>query len=149
MSKIANTYQGSPCKKYDHTERYVSTGTCIACTKAHDEKRYAENPEKYFLYSIKYRTENREKYLAQRKKRYAENNGKEKGRYRRALYRATIKQQTPLWSDKEKIKEIYMNCPKGYEVDHKHPLSKGGLHVYWNLQYLTIHDNRSKGDKIL
>lgn len=49
---------------------------------------------------------------------------------------------------KDQLLEIYANCPHGYEVDHIHPLSKGGLHVPWNLQYLLMVDNRSKGCKI-
>lgn len=51
-------------------------------------------------------------------------------------------------ANKEKIKQIYENCPVGYEVDHIIPLSKGGLHHEDNLQYLTIKENRSKGNKI-
>lgn len=65
------------------------------------------------------------------------------------------KQATPKWlctEDKAKIKEIYYNCPKGYQVDHIVPL-KGknvcGLHVPWNLQYLTILDNAKKSNKLV
>jgi hypothetical protein len=57
---------------------------------------------------------------------------------------------TPDWADKEKIKEIYRNCPEGYQVDHIIPL-KGekvcGLHVENNLQYLTESDNIKKSNK--
>jgi len=56
--------------------------------------------------------------------------------------------QTPPWADLDKIKEIYKNRPKGFEVDHIHPISKGGLHVEYNLQYLPKSANRSKGNKI-
>lgn len=56
---------------------------------------------------------------------------------------------SPLKPDLEVIKEIYRNCPKGYHVDHIIPISKGGLHHEDNLQYLTPHENRSKGDKII
>jgi 5-methylcytosine-specific restriction endonuclease McrA len=58
------------------------------------------------------------------------------------------KNQTPSDADMELIREIYLNCPEGYEVDHIIPISKGGLHHQDNLQYLTISENRSKGDKI-
>ena len=63
-------------------------------------------------------------------------------------YQMKKRQQMPPWADLDKIKEIYLNCPKGYEVDHIHPISKGGLHVDYNLQYLTISENRSKNNKI-
>lgn len=49
----------------------------------------------------------------------------------------------------EKIKEIYLNCPPGHEVDHKIPLSKGGLHHEDNLQYLTVSENRRKGNRYI
>lgn len=58
------------------------------------------------------------------------------------------KNQTPPDADMDKIKEIYLNCPEGYDVDHITPISKGGLHHQDNLQYLTIHENRSKGDRL-
>jgi len=52
-------------------------------------------------------------------------------------------------ADKNKIAEIYKNCPYGYEVDHIIPLSKGGKHHEDNLQYLTKDENRRKGSRIL
>lgn len=58
----------------------------------------------------------------------------------------------PKWVDIHAITEFYLNCPKGYEVDHIIPISGkevSGLHVPWNLQYLSIDDNRSKGNKVI
>lgn len=68
-----------------------------------------------------------------------------------ARYNAKKKTNTPDVSDEEKelIKEFYANCPKGYEVDHIYPISKGGWHVLSNLQYLPMSENRSKQDKIV
>lgn len=52
------------------------------------------------------------------------------------------------WSEKILIGQFYKNCPKGYEVDHIIPVSKGGLHILSNLQYLTKQENRRKSDKL-
>jgi hypothetical protein len=63
-------------------------------------------------------------------------------------YQMKKRQQMPPWADLDKIKEIYKNRPKGYHVDHIHPISKGGLHVHYNLQYLPAIDNIKKSNKI-
>lgn len=47
--------------------------------------------------------------------------------------------------------EIYKNKPPGMEVDHIIPLNGenvSGLHVPWNLQYLTPEQNNSKSNKV-
>lgn len=65
--------------------------------------------------------------------------------------RAAKLNATPKWADMDKIKEIYLNCPEGYEVDHIYPLQSDlvcGLHIPINLQYLTMSENRSKGNKM-
>jgi 5-methylcytosine-specific restriction endonuclease McrA len=57
---------------------------------------------------------------------------------------------------REEIKAFYFACPPGMEVDHIHPLRimEGkehvacGLHVPWNLQYLTSVENKKKGRKL-
>jgi hypothetical protein len=56
----------------------------------------------------------------------------------------------PAWVDLGEIERIYISCPKGYQVDHIVPLINDkvcGLHVPWNLQYLTAKDNAVKGNK--
>lgn len=57
---------------------------------------------------------------------------------------------TPAWVDMEVIKDIYRNRPKNMTVDHIVPLQNEkvcGLHVPWNLQYLSPSENSSKGNK--
>lgn len=65
-------------------------------------------------------------------------------------YQASKLQRTPSWSDLQKIREIYLLCPKGYDVDHIIPLQSkivSGLHVPENLQYLPSTENKSKTNK--
>ena len=116
------------------------------CIRDSSKKWREENPEKRKAHSRKWRKENPEKSKAGNKKWKKKNPGLV--RYHIALRRARIKQQTPPWVDLEKIKEIYLTCPDGYDIDHKHPLSKGGLHVPWNLQHLPATENKIKGAKL-
>ena len=59
-------------------------------------------------------------------------------------YRARKRNAIIETTDLELIKKIYEHCPKGYEVDHIHSLSTGGLHHQDNLQYLPKSENCRK-----
>ena len=78
--------------------------------------------------------------------------GKKNKNHNTAMRHARKLRAIPLWANIEKIKEIYRNRKKGYHVDHVVPL-KGlnvcGLHVENNLQYLTVRENISKGNKLI
>lgn len=57
---------------------------------------------------------------------------------------------TPAWADLTEIARIYRERPPGMEVDHIVPLlgkDVCGLHVPYNLQYLTKAENRRKGNR--
>lgn len=55
----------------------------------------------------------------------------------------------PSWVDLNALSEIQYNKPTGYSVDHIIPLNNPhvcGLHVPWNLQYLSKKDNEIKSN---
>ena len=124
---------------------------------------YLRNREKKLAYQAQYRLDNKEKVLESNRRHYHENkeqyaaNSKrwvEENRGRKnshiANRRAAQLERTVGWSDKLVIDMIYEDCPEGMEVDHIIPLQGekvSGLHVAWNLQYLTPEENRSKGNK--
>lgn len=93
-----------------------------------------ENKDKIKKYQKQYRKDNKAYFLSQNAKRRAQK------------LNATLE-----GFDKE-IKEIYNNCPEGYHVDHIVPLTNSkvcGLHVPWNLQYLTPEENLKKSNSFI
>jgi hypothetical protein len=92
-----------------------------------------KNKDKIKIKNRKHRLANLQKYAAKEAKR-----------------RACKLQQTPKWADIKAIEQFYLNCPKGYHVDHIIPLqgkNVRGLHVLENLQYLPAKENISKKNK--
>lgn len=66
--------------------------------------------------------------------------------------RARKLKATPQWANLNNIKNIYLNCPKGFEVDHIIPLGSKivcGLHIENNLQYLDKLSNRKKAASLI
>ena len=119
-------------------KRKATLYKCVHCsTEFTGRSKYCSN-SCYDIDRRKYKTKE-EKVEATRKK----------VREVSANYRAKVRNQTPPNADRTAIKEFYDNCPKGHEVDHIIPISKGGLHTLENLQYLTIAENRRKSNKII
>lgn len=106
------------------------------------------NPEKVLTRQAKWRENNREKSrLASRL--WAQKN-KARRAFNQACRKAQLLQATPKWLTKlqlDEIRNFYLSCPEGCEVDHIYPLqgtTSCGLHVPWNLQYLLTSENRRK-----
>jgi hypothetical protein len=114
-------------------------------------KRYSiENAEKLKKYRIEYVLNNKDK--VRKTKRLSRLKNPSLLIYHCAKRRALKLKATPRFANLNKIKEIYKNCPKGYTVDHIVPLQGKevcGLHVEWNLQYLTPSENSSKSNKLI
>jgi|TARA_X000001382_G_C3013154_1_gene129187 5-methylcytosine-specific restriction endonuclease McrA len=71
--------------------------------------------------------------------------------YKKALRRSRKKLATPVWSDLDKINKVYANCSDDMTVDHIIPITSPivcGLHVSWNMQYLTRSANSKKGNSL-
>jgi 5-methylcytosine-specific restriction endonuclease McrA len=118
------------------------------------KQRYVlNNPEKVKASKQKYRAANKEK-IAEGRRKYLRNNAK-KCYAAKLLYEKGKIQRTPKWltlADKQRISQVYEECPSGQEVDHIVPLNGRtvcGLHVPWNLQYLSKQENTSKSNKLL
>ena len=128
---------------------------CKECNKSRSSKWNKNNKEVYKQYKKKDYLKNIDKYKQYGKSYRNSENGK---KLRNALNkeRENLKRgATPKWLTKEQrqeMKNIYKNCPKGYHVDHIHPL-RGvnfcGLHVPWNLQYLPASENIRKRNKLI
>ncbi|KKL50832.1 hypothetical protein LCGC14_2301550 [marine sediment metagenome] len=145
-------------KQYDqvHTEQ----------KKAQMIKYYLQNPGRRAAYQQKYYQSNIE-FLKAWMKKYAQKHAKALKIYRREWrkrnaplvvaytrkHQAALLQRTPNWltpEQEQQVIEFYINCPKGMEVDHIIPLQGkciSGLHHPDNLQYLTRHENRAKGNR--
>jgi len=155
MAKYCSNYCGNKMFAINNRER----------CKEYDKRRYQKNKEKIKMRVKQYVLKNPEKVKEMKDNYYKNNIEKIKIKKREyyennkhiyisavALRKARELQATPKWADLEAIKEFYKNKPKGYEVDHIYPLTSKivcGLHVIENLQYLTMTENRKKGNKVL
>jgi hypothetical protein len=149
-------------------------GSCKKCKKESHLKWLDENKDLILKWSRQYSKEHKEE-IAVKSKQWHINNPEYQNEYYndnkirinarvrkyyknhpeiRRLYNLTRhtkrKLRIPKWGQ-ENIKEFYTNCPKNRVVDHIIPLCGkliSGLHVSWNLQYLTPKQNRKKNNNV-
>jgi hypothetical protein len=134
-------FTGEPCKYGHIDERMVSNWRCNTCLKKHRLAYLSE------------RRRTRPGSLAEQDQRH---NAKFRGYKKSWDNKQRAGPACPSWSDTDRIAEIYTKRPLGMTVDHIVPLNGktvegyrvSGLHVSWNLQYLTRADNRRKGRRM-
>lgn len=138
-------------------------GKCKVCVLERCKERHAKNKDFINDRRNKKRDRNIEEFRKKEQEYRAKNieeislrEKKWKKEHPELVKALKIKQQTNrnlcevAWTDWDNVIKIYKNCPLDMETDHYIPLQgKGicGLHVSWNLQYLTPEANRSKNNK--
>ena len=132
---------------------------CKSCDAATYKAWRLANKEKVLARNKKYREDNPDfrasvyEKASRNQSKYQSKRNASEGRRR-----ATKMSATPPWLSEEQlqeIKDIYWLAKdlkavtgEDYHVDHIHPLSKGGLHVPWNLQILPSDMNLRKSNKM-
>lgn len=128
-------------KNNENTEVIINELQCSCCLKIKNIKAFSKNSTNKTGYNFWCKV-----CLKKSNQDYNKRNPY-KRRIITANYRARKIQRTPVWADLVEIAKIYQNCPVGYHVDHIVPLNGenvSGLHVSWNLQYLTAEENVRK-----
>lgn len=165
LEGLKHYFTGKLCRNGHSSHRFVSNGGCSECLRLDVLKYQSKHREELLPKKLAWAKNNPEKNRAQSSRWSKENNDKAKAIHKncrnkkpehyRPKYafsaskrKAALLQRTPFWVDMEAIKLVYKNCPSGMAVDHIVPLqgkNVSGLHVHWNMQYLTKSENSRKG----
>lgn len=133
------------CRDCNNTAKNIWVVKNLEYKREQDRKWHQDNNERSRANSKNWQLNNPELYKANHKK-YDRTHLAE-----RANRETKRRIRTSISFGQEGIKEFYCSRPLAMEIDHIIPL-KGklvsGLHVIWNLQYLSEKQNISKGNRI-
>ncbi len=171
---LSKYFTGKPCKRGHLAERPVATKLCVECKKAlrleniarylHIERGSSlrhrtsrtnftkewrkQNRDHVKFYNHQYKVINIDRIRAYDQEQRRLYPWKNKLKVQRR--RAKRINATPVWANRNAIKDFYEKCPQYYVVDHVIPLNHPlicGLHVEGNFQYLTTEANLKKSNK--
>lgn len=141
-----------PLSEYN-ADRSKSDGrypSCKMCSRKTCRATFAKNREGHLAAKRRWKDANRARHRAQ-SLAWAKGNP-EAAAQRSARYRERLKLATPAWVDLAALVAIKKSCPKGWHVDHIHPLSGDGfcgLNVPWNVHVVPAEVNFKKSTKLL
>jgi hypothetical protein len=147
-------FTGKPCKRGHVSNRLLSTGVCLECSKLRCSQFHYENTEYNKQRRQKWREQNLDK--ANATNRNWKKNNKNKVNAINSRRRGQKIQRTPKWiADFDiglwyEVAEVLSRSGIRFHVDHIIPLqgkTVSGFHVENNLQVIPAHENIFKNNR--
>lgn len=171
VEKVCCTCKGGPKPLSDfYKDKGAKDGheaRCKVCRKKSAQVSYFNHHEKNKMDRSWWGKENRDKHRVSERRYYREHYAKDPGKFTAKvnLRRCLRTQRTPSWVNRDDLREVYRNCPRGMDVDHivalnaklnitlgdgsPYLIEASGLHVPWNLRYMIPSENRRKTNKLV